>query len=116
LQQCDKTVWDGAMNKEVVFSFGLNNSGQLGTGPDENWHESTPVAVSEFNRTGTRVVNIQASLEHSTIVNESGVLFTCGGNDHNQLGRDRRKRTTFRPVDALESRKVILAAAGNKVS
>jgi alpha-tubulin suppressor-like RCC1 family protein len=64
------------MNKEVVFSFGLNNSGQLGTGPDEHWHESTPVAVSEFNRTGTRVVNIQASLEHSTIVNESGVLFT----------------------------------------
>ena len=29
------------------------------------------------------------------------------------MGRDRRKRTTFRPVDALESSKLILAVAGD---
>jgi alpha-tubulin suppressor-like RCC1 family protein len=97
---------------EAVLAFGLNNQGQLGLHQDER-NESTPVLVREFNQTGRSVVHISASLVHSVLLDSSGVVYTCGGNDRNQLGRDRRKRTHFRAVDAIESRKILQVAAGN---
>ena len=83
---------------EAVLAFGLNNQGQLGLHQDER-NESTPVLVREFNQTGRSVVHISASLVHSVLLDSSGVVYTCGGNDRNQLGRDRRKRIHGRRPD-----------------
>ena len=97
---------------ETAFSFGLNNQGQLGLHQDEQ-NLNIPTIISEFNENGRQIQSIAASLIHSVILTKSGVIHTCGGNDHNQLGRDNRKKTIFRPVNALESRKLLHISAGN---
>ena len=97
---------------ETAFSFGLNNQGQLGLHQDEQ-NLNIPTIIHEFNENGRQIQSIAASLIHSVILTKSGVIHTCGGNDHNQLGRDNRKKTIFRPVNALESRKLLHISAGN---
>ena len=49
---------------------------------------------------------------HSTALGSNGVLYTCGNNDRNELGREGR-RFIFLPVLQLEAHKLISTGVGD---
>jgi alpha-tubulin suppressor-like RCC1 family protein len=55
------------------------------------------------------------SLTHSFVVSDTGVLLTCGANDHNELGRS-GKRSAFHRVDVLETFRIRDVTSGDGFS
>lgn len=69
-----------------VFTWGFNNSGQLGDGTDTD--KNTPVEItSKFNLKNKEVISdVSLGSVHSVLLTSSGRVFTWGINDNGQLG------------------------------
>lgn len=68
-----------------VFSFGLNDAGQLGDGTTSNKY--VPVAVSTLGVLNeTVVIAISAGTRHSLVLSASGQVYSFGSNSFGQLG------------------------------
>ena len=68
--------------KQVVYSWGLNNWGQLGIGHREN--SSTPTPIKEFKDIPIKMISSGAM--HTIALTESGELYSWGKNEEGQLG------------------------------
>ncbi|KAJ3110920.1 Regulator of chromosome condensation [Phlyctochytrium bullatum] len=76
-----------------LFSFGLNNYGQLGLG-DTDEHDG-PEEVAELNPEDG-VAMVDGGEHHTVILDKKGRIYTCGRNDDGQLGTgsDRTNKPT----------------------
>jgi alpha-tubulin suppressor-like RCC1 family protein len=69
----------------LVYSWGRNLSGQLGTG--NNLNQNYPVAVDVRGVLSNKViVSISSGLSHSVALSADGELFAWGDNQYGQLG------------------------------
>jgi alpha-tubulin suppressor-like RCC1 family protein len=64
----------------IVYSWGLNNFGQLGVGNTIQYN--APVGISNFSGTMT----VSAGFDHVLAVKTDGSVWSWGNNDHGQLG------------------------------
>ena len=67
-----------------VYSFGLNNMGQLGVGSLEPNSTGTPQLVTALE--GQGVTEISGGEHHSLALTADGEVFAFGRGDNNQLG------------------------------
>jgi alpha-tubulin suppressor-like RCC1 family protein len=89
----------------MVWGFGANESGQLGSGTTESG--PTPVRAVGL----TRVVAVDAGEHHSLAIRADGTLWAWGANDVGQLGTgDTRPRLV--PTRVASLTRVISAAVG----
>lgn len=94
---------------DYVYSVGLNESGQLGIGSKQSY--SLPRAVPNLVPDTIRVITL--GRYHSVVVLNGGTALACGENKNGQLGMgDYDSRTYFGQIEALNSHRVITAAAG----
>lgn len=79
-------AWDKAQNQ--IFSWGLNQVGQLGIRTTTNQPTPTQIQSSSLNNGKISKVNIGASVSSSIVVEVGGQLsvFVCGSNNFGQLG------------------------------
>ena len=78
-----------------VFSMGLNDSGQLGLGVNEEY-VTEPTLVPGLE--GKTVTDIAAGRDHSAVVTSEGEVFVAGSNKKGKLGlgkRSPRMASTF---------------------
>ena len=80
-----------------MYSWGLNDEGQLGDGSVTT--KSTPGLVTVGDSAGHYIINIVSRGKHTLALASSGTCFAWGSNSHGQLGIDNDE--TFR---ALPSR------------
>jgi alpha-tubulin suppressor-like RCC1 family protein len=89
-----------------LWSWGRNNSGQLGVG--DTTARSSPVQV------GAGYSNVSASEVHALVLKTNGTLWAMGENYYGQLGLgDNTKRSSPVQVGALTTWSTISAGAGN---
>lgn len=92
-----------------MFGFGGNGGGQLGISGGEEavlMPTETP-----FTGSSQAFVRIAANATQTDVATESGLLYTCGENDSNELGRS-GKRSLLHRVDAVETFRVTDVAVG----
>ncbi|KAK8797068.1 hypothetical protein WA158_004278 [Blastocystis sp. Blastoise] len=65
-----------------VYTWGLNNWGQLGTGNKEN--TCSPVHIKELD--GKHIVAMAGGQHHTLALSEDGVVYACGRGSYGQLG------------------------------
>ena len=74
----------------VVFAWGNMTQGQLGLGVIE---EEQIVSARLLNAmSGKQVKDIAAGVDHTVFLMQDGVVYSCGSNDHGQLGHDKARR------------------------
>nr|WIF89110.1 InlB B-repeat-containing protein [Acholeplasma laidlawii] len=95
-----------------LFTWGYNNSGQLGNGATFN--RSTPTEItSRFSlATGDRIIQVSLGYKHSAALTSSGRLFTWGYNDYGQLGDGTTFTDKYTPTE-ITSR--FSLATGDKI-
>jgi alpha-tubulin suppressor-like RCC1 family protein len=93
-----------------VYAFGSNSDGQLGLRQSDLPNEYSPKPVKTLG--GKDILEIVSSRKATAAVGRNGILYTAGGNDTNELGRDGR-RFTFLPVTAVDAHKVSGCGVGN---
>ncbi|GBG70272.1 hypothetical protein CBR_g6400 [Chara braunii] len=74
-----------ALTKQgVLYVWGSNDRGQLGTGEDAAYHMvPTQIGGSVF---GIKFAHIAAGLKHCIVASKSGEVYAWGANDFGQLG------------------------------
>jgi E3 ubiquitin-protein ligase HERC3 len=106
-----------------VYTWGCNKDGQLGrplttkaTAKGVDPHDRWPATIASTlprSLRNVRVREVACGAKHTAIVFENGALMTCGDGALGQLGHgDRRARSTFKQVSALETRVVVDVACG----
>lgn len=69
-----------------LFSCGLNNYGQLGTGDFQEQSLLTSVSLSHILQPNTTLVSVKAGIHHSLILSSDGDMYAFGRGDSCQLG------------------------------
>jgi alpha-tubulin suppressor-like RCC1 family protein len=75
-------------DKCELYSFGLNDSGQIGNGNLITVFQPFKILGEE------KIVSAAAGWNHSIALTEDGAIFAWGNNDHGQLGCDRNVTPT----------------------
>jgi alpha-tubulin suppressor-like RCC1 family protein len=70
-----------------VFSFGSNDSGQLGLG--DNKYRDVPTLMTSLIL--DEIIAIASRQDHSLLLNKQGRVYSCGNNGKGQLGRGELK-------------------------
>ncbi|KAH9530343.1 RCC1 and BTB domain-containing protein 2 [Dermatophagoides farinae] len=96
-------------NKGEIYSWDINNCGQLGLGDQKNRNTPCLVAYPNADLINIRIKDIVAGYQHSLFLFENGQLWGCGSNNHGELGlvldsRNGKSKLT-RPVQNSKSRK-----------
>jgi alpha-tubulin suppressor-like RCC1 family protein len=95
-------------NTNNLFTFGWNNSGQLGIG--NNTNRNTPQKVTFFN---ADVASVSCGADHTAVVTNTNDLFTFGVNGYGQLGLgDNTNRNTPEQVTFFESTVASVSCGG----
>jgi alpha-tubulin suppressor-like RCC1 family protein len=68
-----------------VFSFGQNDTGQLGLGTEDN-HVSVATPINTTNLGSLKITQIAAGHSYSLILAENGNVFAFGANHNHELG------------------------------
>jgi alpha-tubulin suppressor-like RCC1 family protein len=68
-----------------VLSFGLNDTGQLGLGMEDN-HVSVATPINTTNLGSLRITQVAAGYSYSLILAENGSVFAFGANHNHELG------------------------------
>lgn len=94
----------------VVYAWGSDDDGAVAAGAGR--YVTSPQVVRSLR--GKHCVKVVAGEYHSIAIDDSGAVFTWGGNFAGQLGHgDRSDVTIAREVRALEGVKIVDGAAGN---
>ena len=99
-------------NAGVLYSFGDNDCGQLATGDFDKVEK--PKVVAFFQKTGDRITNVAAGLNHCVGRTSLGKLFVWGGNHKGQLGMENIRKVN-KPV-LVGLGKVSQVSSGNGLS
>nr|CCA15971.1 conserved hypothetical protein [Albugo laibachii Nc14] len=91
-----------------LYTFGMNDCGQLGL--DHTQHQSTPQLVKAL--LGHHVSMVSCGLYHMVLCTISGEVFTCGKNDHGQLGLGHNKQVKVPTQVVLPNELVCFVACG----
>lgn len=75
-------IAEGKGGKQIVYSWGLNNWGQLGIGSRDN--SSTPTQIKEFK--DLEIKMISGGAHHAIALTTSGDVYSWGKNEDGQLG------------------------------
>lgn len=95
-----------------IFSWGLNNSGQLGLGVS-NKEKSQPCPI--FCSFNILIKDISCGEDHSGFISDSGHIYCMGSNSKGKLGiGDKQKLYTNSPclVEGLSSYSAIKLSCG----
>ena len=84
-----------AITSAGVLAWGLNASGQLGTGNDENADTAVPVQIPA----GTVITEIAAGDSHSLALTSTGRVLAWGDNGEGELGNSTVGQTSNVPVE-----------------
>lgn len=106
-----------------LFTWGCNKEGQLGRrittkvlAKGEAPYDRTPISIRSTlprNFRTARVREVACGAQHVAVVFDNGALFTCGAGGAGQLGHgDRRARSSFKQVSAIETRVAVDVACG----
>lgn len=98
-----------------VFSFGRNQSGQLGLGHTRDCCEE-PQLIPETSFDGP-VIHVACGDRHSLFVTEKGLAYVCGHAFNSQLGLGSQS-AMMEPVlvDHLQHRRIVFGACGSRHS
>ena len=90
---------DGRDSSDVLFSCGSNENGQLGRGTGDAVSARTLTRVDPPLPDGVKAAQVAGY--HTWVLTTDGALFSCGSNDHGQLGRggDAASAPTLARVD-----------------
>jgi alpha-tubulin suppressor-like RCC1 family protein len=97
-----------------VFSFGFNESGQLGLG-DKNFR-LTPMMITKIEGPSAPMIAISAGHTHSLILNVDGRVFSFGDGVYGQLGPRQISRSTPTMIKESEKIPIIAISAGSGCS
>lgn len=96
-----------------IYSWGLNDEGQLGsTQPENQWWHPKLVPIEKIS---IKVVQVACGAHHSGAVTDSGWVYTWGWNSSGQLGYETKTETYMAPkkVDALQGIQITKISCGN---
>ena len=74
-----------------VYSWGLNDNGQLGQGNTTNYSYAIQMQTAQ-NEYITGIVSASTSQISTSLLKEDGTVWTCGNNENGQLGRTGENR------------------------
>jgi E3 ubiquitin-protein ligase HERC4 len=77
-------------SSSLVYGWGNMTHGQLGLGGIEE--EQIYSARQLTALSGRRIKDIASGVEHTVFLLEDGSVYSCGNNDHGQLGHDKARR------------------------
>lgn len=87
-----------------LFAFGINKWSQLGLNHDI--HQFTPTLIDSNTYNNEQIINIACGGDHTLLLtqkqgsNDSSNLYSCGYNDHGQLGLGHNEdKNTFQLID-----------------
>ncbi|CAH0489393.1 unnamed protein product [Peronospora farinosa] len=95
-------------NSGELYTFGMNDCGQLGL--NHTQHQSTPQLVKSLM--GTKISMVACGLYHTLVSTTSGDLFSCGKNDHGQLGLTHNRPVKVLTAVALTNEMACFVACG----
>ncbi|KAL1117573.1 hypothetical protein AAG570_003888 [Ranatra chinensis] len=96
-----------------MFCWGNTSNGELGLGGIEEDHILTPRELIFTHANSIRAIS--CGKNHTLVVTLSGEVYSCGNNDHNQLGHN-KPRTKLHPVEGLEAYRVKNVSCGENFS
>jgi E3 ubiquitin-protein ligase HERC4 len=76
--------------ESTVLCWGSTSHGQLGLGGIEEDHITLPREVTTLRN--KKIVNVCCGPRHTLFLMEGGTVYSCGNNDHSQLGHDKARR------------------------
>ena len=92
-------------NKGEIYSWDINNCGQLGLGDQKNRNTPCLVAYPNADLINIRIKDIVAGYQHSLFLFENGQLWGCGSNKYGQLGLGddiKRSKLTKIPIENVQ--------------
>ncbi|KAH7638228.1 hypothetical protein HUG17_9334 [Dermatophagoides farinae] len=92
-------------NKGEIYSWDINNCGQLGLGDQKNRNTPCLVAYPNADLINIRIKDIVAGYQHSLFLFENGQLWGCGSNNHGELGlgdKNNRLILTKIPIENVQ--------------
>lgn len=98
---------NGSPQTKHVLGWGSTVSGELGLGGIEEEFVDSPTNIN-FTR---KIKSVTCGESHTIFVLTDGTLWSCGCNDHGQLGHD-KSRTRIEQVEGLTGRQIISVSAG----
>ena len=93
-----------------LFTFGMNDCGQLGLGTTQ--HQVTPQLVEGLE--GVRLIGVSCGLYHTVAVSDAGDVYSFGKNDYGQLGlgHTRHVKVPTKLPEGLDGEIVIQISCG----
>ena len=77
-----------------MFCWGKGSEGQLGLGKIEEQPILSPRLVKEPFGVSSQVKEVVCGWEHTALLKNDGVVYTCGSNEYGQLGH-KKEGTRF---------------------
>ncbi|MCM8806244.1 MAG: FG-GAP-like repeat-containing protein [Candidatus Omnitrophica bacterium] len=93
-------------NEGTVWTWGLNSSGQLGNGNNENSSVPVPYAVLES------VKAVSAGMYHTAALKTNGTVWAWGNNDKGQLGNGSSVPYSASPVQVSNLSQIVEISCG----
>ena len=109
-------------DKGNVYTWGLNNRGQLGLGYDPSVRDMvmSPERVSLTDSNGktvelTDIVKVSVGTYHTVALSRSGIVYAWGWNDYGQIGNDSNSSQSYSstPVIVKSLNKVVDISRGS---
>jgi alpha-tubulin suppressor-like RCC1 family protein len=104
-------------NLGVVYSWGLNNYGQLGFGKRDNDYEEI-ASIDYFKNRKIAIKKICCGANHSLALSKSGHVFAWGDNEFGQIGNGKDKKPQSEPIllDGFENENILAISCGGQHS
>jgi len=105
----------------LVFCWGVNDRGQLGTGDGANYNQPAVVLDAGTPMAGKPIVAISAGHQHTLALAADGQVFAWGDNSFGQLGNGSSESVFHRPVavdrsGVLAGQHIVAISAGDSHS
>jgi alpha-tubulin suppressor-like RCC1 family protein len=105
----------------LVFCWGVNSHGQLGTGDGANYNQPVVVADAGTPMAGKPIVAISAGHQHTLALAADGQIFAWGDNAFGQLGNGSSESRFDKPVavdrtGVLAGKHIVAISAGDSHS